>query len=127
MQFINQKIREDKKDLLTSVYEASLSRFRPVILTTVTTVSGLLPIAHMPGGDPFLKPMALAFAWGNPDSKHTFGVSAFGISGFGVDFPQETNLPVGSDGMPNPNWDPNDSNAILYPQNLMGFGNLHSE
>lgn len=62
--FINQKIREDKKDLLTSVYEASLDRFRPVILTTVTTVAGLLPIAHMPGGDPFLKPMALAFAWG---------------------------------------------------------------
>ena len=45
----------------------------------------------------------------------------------GVDFPQETNLPIGSDGNPNPNWDPNNSNAILYPQNLMGFGNLHSE
>lgn len=62
--FINQKVREHKKDLLTSVYEASIARFRPVILTTVTTVAGLLPIAHMPGGDPFLKPMALAFAWG---------------------------------------------------------------
>tara|TARA_Y100000590_G_scaffold469529_1_gene657674 strand:- start:111513 stop:114599 length:3087 start_codon:yes stop_codon:yes gene_type:complete len=62
--FINQKVREHKKDILTSVYEASISRFRPVILTTVTTVAGLLPIAHMPGGDPFLKPMALAFAWG---------------------------------------------------------------
>lgn len=62
--FINQKVREEEKDLVTSILEASVSRFRPVILTTVTTVAGLLPIAHMPGGDPFLKPMALAFAWG---------------------------------------------------------------
>lgn len=62
--FINKKVREQKKDLVTSVHEASIARFRPVLLTTITTVAGLLPIAHMPGGDPFLKPMALAFAWG---------------------------------------------------------------
>ena len=41
-----------------------MSRLRPVFLTTVTTVAGLLPIAHAPGGDPFLKPMALSFAYG---------------------------------------------------------------
>jgi multidrug efflux pump subunit AcrB len=62
--FINQKIKEDEGRLIESILEASVSRFRPVVLTTVTTVAGLLPIAHMPGGDPFLKPMALAFAWG---------------------------------------------------------------
>jgi multidrug efflux pump subunit AcrB len=62
--FINQKISENKGSLTESILEASISRFRPVVLTTVTTVAGLLPIAHMPGGDPFLKPMALAFAWG---------------------------------------------------------------
>ena len=60
------------------------------------------------------------------DSKHTFGISVFGEGGFGVDFPQETNLPMNADGSPNPNWDPNDSNPILYPQSLKGFGNLKS-
>ncbi len=49
---------------VSSVIKASLSRFRPVILTTFTTVAGLLPVAHMPGGDPFLKPMAMSFAYG---------------------------------------------------------------
>ena len=32
---------------------------------------------------------ALAMVWGKEDSKHTFGLSAFGISGFGVTFPQQ--------------------------------------
>ncbi len=62
--YINIKIRDQGKKLKNAVVEACLSRFRPVILTTFTTVAGLLPIAHMPGGDPFLKPMALAFAYG---------------------------------------------------------------
>ena len=35
-----------------------------MILTTVTTVAGLLPVAHAPNGDPFLRPMALSFAYG---------------------------------------------------------------
>lgn len=70
---------------------------------------------------------ALAVAWGKEDSKHTFGVSAIGISGFGVTFPQETNLPVDANGNPNPNWDPNDSNPILYPQSLSGFGRVESD
>jgi multidrug efflux pump subunit AcrB len=40
-------------------------RLRAVILTTLTTVLGLLPTAYGIGGsDPFLVPMALAFAWG---------------------------------------------------------------
>lgn len=69
---------------------------------------------------------ALAIAWGKADSKHTFGISVFGEGGFGVDFPQETNLPMNADGSPNPNWNPNDSNPILYPQSLRGFGNLKS-
>jgi long-chain fatty acid transport protein len=59
---------------------------------------------------------ALAMLWGNADSKHTFGVSAFGISGFGVTFPQETNLPSDIEGNPNPNWNPNNSNPINWPQ-----------
>ena len=73
---------------------------------------------------------ALAISWGKEDSKSTFGVSAFGVSGFGVDFPEETNLPFIFDTQgnpaPNPDWDPNDSNAILYPQMLNGFGHMES-
>ena len=44
---------------------AGSARLRPVLLTTFTTVGGLLPTAYGLGGyDPFLVPMALSFAWG---------------------------------------------------------------
>ncbi len=61
--FINIK-RENHKDLFIAILEAGVSRFRPVILTTFTTVAGLFPLAYSRGGDPFIKPMALSFAWG---------------------------------------------------------------
>lgn len=61
--FINQTCKEIE-DLKTAVLEASVSRLRPVLLTTFTTVAGLLPVAHAKGGDVFIKPMALSFAWG---------------------------------------------------------------
>jgi len=37
---------------------------------------------------------ALSFVYGKENSKHTFGVSMFGVSGFGVDFPAEANNPT---------------------------------
>ncbi len=61
--FINRYLKE-YGFTLESLVKASVSRFRPVILTTFTTVAGLLPVAHAPGGDPFLKPMATSFAYG---------------------------------------------------------------
>ena len=61
--FINRTLK-DYGYSIKSVVKASVSRFRPVILTTVTTVAGLLPVAHLPDGDPFLKPMAVSFAYG---------------------------------------------------------------
>ncbi|WP_426430151.1 OmpP1/FadL family transporter [Winogradskyella sp. HB-48] len=70
---------------------------------------------------------ALGMVWGKENSKHTFGVSAFGISGFGVTFPQETNLPMDMNGNPNMDWNPNNSNAINWPQGLNGFGRLESD
>ena len=51
---------------------------------------------------------ALAMVWGKPESKHTFGVSAFGISGFGVTFPESM------------------SNPITMPQSMGGFGRIES-
>ncbi len=73
--FINEKREEYKDDLPRAVFEASKSRFRAVILTTITTVAGLIPIAHPnistllsfganTDSDPFIQPMALSFAWG---------------------------------------------------------------
>ncbi len=61
--FINLK-REEYTSIYRAIYEACLSRLRPVLLTTITTVAGLLHVAHAKGGDPFLKPMAMSFAWG---------------------------------------------------------------
>lgn len=52
---------------------------------------------------------AIAMVWGKEDSKHTFGVSAFGISGFGVTFPE------------------NMTNPINMPQNMGGFGSIKSD
>lgn len=70
-----------------------------------------------------ISPMpALAMVWGKEDSKHTFGASAFGISGFGVTFPEELNNPL------NPNFNPTEnSNPINYPQAAMGFGRVESD
>ncbi len=61
--FINEKLKTASSPL-EAIYEGSISRFRAVILTTLTTSAGLLPIAHASGGDPFLKPMAMSFAYG---------------------------------------------------------------
>ncbi len=65
---------------------------------------------------------SLAIVFGKEESKHTFGFSAFGISGFGVTFPEEENNPLmGSAFNPNEN-----SNPINYPQQAGGFGLLQS-
>lgn len=52
---------------------------------------------------------ALSMVWGKKDSKHHWGVSAFGVSGFGVTFPQ------------------NSSNPINMPQSQGGFGQIKSD
>ncbi|MCK4462946.1 MAG: efflux RND transporter permease subunit, partial [Candidatus Omnitrophica bacterium] len=62
--FIN-KLRREGKDRYHSIVEAGKLRLRPVILTTVTTVLGLAPIAYGIGGrDPFLVPAALTMSFG---------------------------------------------------------------
>lgn len=51
---------------------------------------------------------SLGFVYGRKDSKHIFGAFAFGVSGFGVDFPESM------------------TNPINMPQSMRGFGNLTS-
>lgn len=71
------------------------------------------PTTQMSGtteDDRGISPMpALAMVWGDTESKHTFGVSLFGISGFGVTFPQNLN------------------NPINMPQSAGGFGRIESD
>ena len=50
----------------------------------------------------------IAMVWGKEGSKHTFGASAFGISGFGVTFPESM------------------TNPINMPQSMGGFGRIQS-
>lgn len=48
-----------------ALYEASLSRFRPIVLTSITTIAGLAPlIADNSFQAQFLIPMAIAVAYG---------------------------------------------------------------
>jgi multidrug efflux pump subunit AcrB len=64
VEFIN-TLRQQGVAALESIIQACTLRLRPVMLTTITTVLGLLPTAYGWGGnDPFIKPMALALAWG---------------------------------------------------------------
>jgi len=65
---------------------------------------------------------ALAMVWGREGSKSTFAASAFGISGFGVTFPEESNNPLNASFNPMEN-----SNPINYPQQAMGFGRIESD
>ena len=68
-----------------------------------------------------------AIVWGKEDSKHTFGVSVFGVSGFGVDFPEDSNNPGYLNGTGNPNYDPSKPfSPISGPQSAGGFGHIES-
>ena len=61
------RLRDQERDesLSRIIVEASQDRLRPILLTSVTTVAGLLPMAYGLGGsDPFSAPMALAMGYG---------------------------------------------------------------
>jgi multidrug efflux pump subunit AcrB len=52
-------------DSFESIGETASRRLRPILLTTLTTLSGLLPMAYGLGGyEKMISPMSLAFAWG---------------------------------------------------------------
>ncbi len=62
--FVNQA-RSEGTDKLQSILDAAHKRLRPILLTTLTTVVGLMPTAYGIGGtDPFVVPIALALGWG---------------------------------------------------------------
>ena len=62
--FINQARRRGLP-LREAVMEAGMNRFRPVILTTVTTIGGLLPLfGNLSGGAEFWQPLTGAIIFG---------------------------------------------------------------
>ncbi len=62
--FINQK-RAEGMERMESVLEGAKDRVRPIFLTSITTVIGILPTAYGWGGlDMFVVPIAMALGWG---------------------------------------------------------------
>jgi multidrug efflux pump subunit AcrB len=63
---VNQLIKNNPdKRVLELVAEGTSNRLRAIIMTTLTTVAGLVPLAYGIGGsDPFIAPMALALGYG---------------------------------------------------------------
>ncbi len=60
----NKLIRKGK-DVGEALYEAAMSRFRPIVLTTITTAGGLAPIILLRSEQgQFLVPMAVSVAFG---------------------------------------------------------------
>jgi multidrug efflux pump subunit AcrB len=61
---INQ-VREEQPDISRAVIEAVVSRFRPILLTSLTTFVGLLPIMfERSSQSEYLKPMTLSLGFG---------------------------------------------------------------
>lgn len=59
------RLLKDGANFMNAVYEASMSRFRPILLTSVTTVAGLLPIVLETSLQAqFVIPMAVSLAYG---------------------------------------------------------------
>ena len=59
------KTTESELSTHERIISAAQIRLRPIVLTSITTVAGLLPMAYGLGGaDPFSAPMALAMGYG---------------------------------------------------------------
>ena len=72
VEFINKIVQDNvtddsfnQKNLIDQIITGASRRLRPIIITTGTTVLGLLPTAYGVGGsDAFIEPMVLALAYG---------------------------------------------------------------
>jgi multidrug efflux pump len=64
VEFANQ-LREQGHDVATATFEASVTRFRPILMTAISTVVGILPIAIGSGaGGELRAPLGVAVAGG---------------------------------------------------------------
>jgi len=63
--FANYRTREDGLSLLDAIHSAAIQRFRPILLTTLTTFGGLAPMIFETSRQAkFLIPMALSLGFG---------------------------------------------------------------
>ncbi len=67
--YLNQRFRETgivrPSRCLDIIADAALVRLRPIMVTSLTTVAGLAPLAYGVGGhDVWLRPLALSMLWG---------------------------------------------------------------
>lgn len=64
LDFIN-RARETGSSLHDAVIDSGKTRLRPILLTSLTTLGGLFPMAFGIGGaEPYLAPMAISMFWG---------------------------------------------------------------
>jgi len=62
---LSRSVSDDVDVFFASVVDGAVQRLRPVLLTTVTTVVGVMPTAYGVGGrDALLSPMSVALGWG---------------------------------------------------------------
>lgn len=105
-----------------SAFDGKIIKFDIGLFFSAPTLNSTVPIFDTNGqptgnfmsgttnDDRGVSPMpALAMVWSKEGSKHTFGASAFGISGFGVTFPESM------------------TNPINTPQSMGGFGRIESD
>jgi len=58
-------LRKNGVELEEAIIQGGAIRLRPIFLTTITTVIGLVPSAYgIPTLDRFVQPLSLAFGWG---------------------------------------------------------------
>jgi len=89
-------------------FDVGLMSSYPTIYSTVPTPTGSF-ISGSTKNTKGISPLpSFAMVFGKKNSKQTFGISVFGISGFGVTFPEST------------------TNPINFPQSSGGFGRLQS-
>lgn len=61
--FINRR-RKEGRNRWESIIRAGRLRFRPIMLTSITTIVGLLPLIFSGGQTQILAPMAVSISWG---------------------------------------------------------------
>ena len=62
--FMNARCREGNS-VMVAIRNAGVKRFRPIVLTSITTIAGLIPVIYGIGGyEPFIAPAAIALAYG---------------------------------------------------------------
>ena len=89
-------------------FDIGLMSSSPTIYSTVPTQTGNA-ISGSTADDKGISPLpSFAMVFGKENTKHTFGISVFGVSGFGVTFPESQ------------------TNPINFPQSMGGFGRLES-